>query len=110
MFIIIFININTNIGNIGGKVLNPVILPPQVCIIGISKFFDSVHVIPSKSEFEHSQAYHLIENKELCVVFNKAVNLCISADHRIIDGATVARFSELLKKYIENPLKIWVGH
>jgi len=101
----------SNIGNIGGKVLSPVIMPPQVCIIGISKIFDSVTVVPNKkSEFEDSQAYQLVENKELVVMFNKAVNLCISADHRIIDGATVARFSELLKTFVENPLKIWIGN
>jgi 2-oxoisovalerate dehydrogenase E2 component (dihydrolipoyl transacylase) len=100
----------SNIGNIGGKVLSPVIMPPQTCIIGISKMFDSVHVLPADSEYEHSQAYHLVEKKDLAVIFHKAVNLCISADHRIIDGATVARFSEILKTYIENPLKIWIGN
>ncbi len=100
----------SNIGNIGGKVLSPVIMPPQTCIIGISKMFDSVHVVPITSEYEESQAYHLVEKKDLAVIFHKAVNLCISADHRIIDGATVARFSELLKTYVENPLKIWIGN
>jgi 2-oxoisovalerate dehydrogenase E2 component (dihydrolipoyl transacylase) len=27
----------------------------------------------------------------------------VSADHRILDGATVARFCEKMKEYIENP-------
>jgi 2-oxoisovalerate dehydrogenase E2 component (dihydrolipoyl transacylase) len=98
----------SNIGNIGGKVLSPVILPPQTCIIGVSKFFDSITVLPKSSEVSESQAYHLVENKDLLVVFHKTVNICVSADHRILDGATVARFSSLFQSYIENPLKIWL--
>lgn len=100
----------SNIGNIGGKVLSPVIMPPQSCIIGISKIFDSITVMPQNKVHEDSQVYHLVENKDLAVVFHKTLNICISADHRILDGATVARFSESVKAYVENPLKIWLEH
>jgi 2-oxoisovalerate dehydrogenase E2 component (dihydrolipoyl transacylase) len=31
------------------------------------------------------------------------VNVSWAADHRVIDGATIARFSNLFKEYIENP-------
>jgi len=95
------------IGNIGGKVLSPVIMPPQACIIGISKFFDSVTVHPKHPEIlNDSQAYCNVEGKDITVIIHKTVNICISADHRIIDGATVARFAQQLKNYIENPLKL----
>ena len=98
----------SNIGNIGGKVLNPVILPPQACIIGISKILDAIKMIPRDEDREGSIVFHLVERKDVSVVFHKSMNMCISADHRIIDGATVARFSEVFRSYIENPLKILI--
>jgi 2-oxoisovalerate dehydrogenase E2 component (dihydrolipoyl transacylase) len=30
------------------------------------------------------------------------------ADHRVIDGATLARFSELWRSFVEQPLKLLV--
>jgi len=82
-------------------------MPPQACIIGISKFFDSMTVIPHDKDIQNdSQAYCKVEGKDLSVIIHKTVNICISADHRIIDGATVAKFSQNLRIYIENPLKL----
>ena len=88
--------------------LNPVILPPQACIIGISKILDAIKMIPRDEDREGSIVFHLVERKDVSVVFHKSMNMCISADHRIIDGATVARFSEVFRSYIENPLKILI--
>jgi len=33
----------------------------------------------------------------------EAINFSISADHRVIDGATCARFASKMKALIENP-------
>lgn len=36
------------------------------------------------------------------------VNVSWSADHRVIEGATMARFSNLWKSYLENPASMMV--
>ncbi|NP_001087792.1 dihydrolipoamide branched chain transacylase E2 L homeolog [Xenopus laevis] len=76
----------SNIGSIGGTYAKPVILPPEVAIGAIGK----VQVLPrfdSKGQ----------------VVKAQIINISWSADHRIIDGATMSRFSNLWKSYLENP-------
>nr|XP_033772114.1 lipoamide acyltransferase component of branched-chain alpha-keto acid dehydrogenase complex, mitochondrial [Geotrypetes seraphini] len=76
----------SNIGTIGGTYAKPVILPPEVAIGALGK----IQVLPrfnSKGE----------------VIKVQIMNVSWSADHRIIDGATMARFSNLWKSYLENP-------
>ena len=65
----------------------PTILRPQVAIIAIGK----TH---TKAEFDEAgDGFKPIE----------AMNFSISADHRVLDGATVARFGKRLKGLLENP-------
>lgn len=78
----------SNIGNIGGTYLFPVLMLPQVAIGAIGRMQrlprfaapDSLEVVPA----------HLL-------------NVSWAADHRVVDGATMARFSNLWKNYLENP-------
>ncbi|XP_040263579.1 lipoamide acyltransferase component of branched-chain alpha-keto acid dehydrogenase complex, mitochondrial [Bufo bufo] len=76
----------SNIGSIGGTYAKPVILPPEVAIGAIGK----LQVVP---RFDSRGQ----------VVKAQIVNISWSADHRIIDGATMSRFSNLWKSYLENP-------
>ncbi|EHB02161.1 Lipoamide acyltransferase component of branched-chain alpha-keto acid dehydrogenase complex, mitochondrial [Heterocephalus glaber] len=76
----------SNIGSIGGTYAKAVILPPEVAIGALG----SIQVLPrfnQKGEVYKAQI----------------MNVSWSADHRIIDGATMARFSNLWKSYLENP-------
>ncbi|KAG9415966.1 hypothetical protein AC1031_000357 [Aphanomyces cochlioides] len=76
----------SNIGSIGGTYMGPVIMVPQVAIGAIGK----IQTLPRF-------------NKAGEVVPVKIMNVSWSGDHRIIDGATMARFSTKWKNFLENP-------
>ncbi|XP_035826450.1 lipoamide acyltransferase component of branched-chain alpha-keto acid dehydrogenase complex, mitochondrial isoform X2 [Aplysia californica] len=76
----------SNIGAIGGTYARPVILPPNVAIGAIGKI-QTVPRFDSSGELIKSQI----------------MNVSWTADHRVIDGATMARFSNLWKQYLETP-------
>lgn len=75
----------SNIGSIGGTYMKPVILPPEVAIGALGK-------IQKLPRFDHD------DNVKVA----NMMSVSWSADHRVIDGATMARFSNLVKKYVEN--------
>merc|ERR1719443_157524 len=76
----------SNIGSIGGTYAKPVIMPPQVAIGAIGR----IQKLPRFDHHDNVVAAHIM-------------NVSWSADHRIIDGATMARFSNQMKTYVENP-------
>jgi len=79
----------TNIGSIGGTYAKPILYIPEVAILAIGR----MRKIPSFNE----------KNE---VIPKNIVELSWSADHRVIDGATIAKFSNLIKNYIENPFNM----
>lgn len=76
----------SNIGVIGGTYARPVILPPEVAIGALGK-------LQRLPRFDDKG--NVVSKEIMCVSW--------SADHRIIEGATMARFSNLWKSYLENP-------
>lgn len=76
----------TSIGSIGGLITTPIINHPEVGILGIGKIVrqpvldDSDHVRPAEM-----------------------VYLSYSFDHRVVDGALAAKFSNAVIKRLENP-------
>ncbi|XP_055364590.1 lipoamide acyltransferase component of branched-chain alpha-keto acid dehydrogenase complex, mitochondrial isoform X2 [Betta splendens] len=79
----------SNIGSIGGTYAKPVILPPEVAIGALGK----IQVLPRFNDGGQVIRAHIM-------------NVSWSADHRIIDGATMCRFSNLWREYLENPAKM----
>ncbi|KHJ47422.1 pyruvate dehydrogenase complex family protein [Trichuris suis] len=76
----------SNIGTIGGTYASPVLLPPQVTIGAIGR----IQLLPRYDEERRLQPTFI-----LCVSW--------SADHRVLDGAIVAKFSNIWKEYVETP-------
>ena len=75
----------SNIGSIGGTYASPIIMPPQVFIGALGS------IRPRLEKFNGE----IIEKQILTTGW--------SADHRLIDGATTARFVQRWKAILENP-------
>lgn len=76
----------SNIGNVGGTYLAPVIVDSQVAIVGIGR----ARKIPGY-------------NEKMEVVPKQVINTSWSGDHRVLDGMTLAQMAERFKQLLENP-------
>jgi 2-oxoisovalerate dehydrogenase E2 component (dihydrolipoyl transacylase) len=77
----------SNIGVLGGTVSTPVINKPEVAIVALGK----TQRLPRFDEHDQVQAVNVMQ-------------ISWSGDHRVIDGATMVRFNNVWKSYLENPL------
>lgn len=75
----------TNVGVIGGEEFTPIIEYPQVAILGIGRISETAEVVEGEVEPRTT------------------VKLSLSYDHRVIDGATAARFMNTVVENLENP-------
>uniref|UniRef100_A0A023FJY9 Dihydrolipoamide acetyltransferase component of pyruvate dehydrogenase complex n=1 Tax=Amblyomma cajennense TaxID=34607 RepID=A0A023FJY9_AMBCJ len=76
----------SNIGAVGGTYAKPVIARPMVCIGAIGM----IQKLPRFDAEDNLIKAHIMQ-------------VSWSADHRVIDGATMSRFSNLWKMYLETP-------
>ncbi|KAJ3337059.1 hypothetical protein HDU93_001682 [Gonapodya sp. JEL0774] len=78
----------SNIGNVGGGVVGPVVPPDTLAIVGVGAI-RRVPVVEGTGAEER-------------VVIRGAMTVSVSADHRVVDGATVARFVARWKEMVED--------
>lgn len=81
----------TNIGSVGGNYATPIINHPEVAILGMYKISDKPVMVNGK--FRPA----------------KVMNLTITADHRLIDGAVAANFLSSFIKKLENPSELMMN-
>lgn len=75
----------TNLGGIGGYAFTPIVNPPEVAILGVSK-------ASMEPVFQDDTFYARL-----------MMPVCVSYDHRLIDGADAARFLRWVCQALENP-------
>ena len=78
----------TNAGNIGGLFATPVINFPEVAICGVHAIKDAAIV------------------KDGAIVVGKKMYLSVSIDHRLVDGASGARWMNVVKEHLEQPWRL----
>ena len=74
----------SNIGSIGGTYVSPVIVSNEVAILGVGK----ARTVPAFDDKGN-------------VVRKEVMNFSWSADHRVVDGATMARCAEKVRRWVE---------
>lgn len=84
----------SNLGMYGVTEFSAIINPPQSCILAIGGA--EKKVVPNES-------YKGLEGEDKFKVVN-VMKVTISADHRVVDGATAAQWLQEFKALIENPL------
>lgn len=82
----------SNIGSIGGTYVAPVIVQSEVAILGVGK----ARTVPAFGEGGE-------------VIRREIMNFSWSADHRVVDGATMARMAERVRGLVEEPAGMLVG-
>ena len=80
----------SNLGGIGGTGFTPVVFPNNCAILGVSRA--SVQPVFQKDSGEFEP--RLI------------APLCVSYDHRVIDGAEAARFMRWICQGLEQPIQL----
>ncbi len=81
----------SNLGMFDVEEFIAIINPPQAAILAVGSIKD----VPVVQDGE--------------IVPGKRMNITLSADHRVTDGAEVARFMQTVKRYLENPLTMAFG-
>ncbi|MBK8831941.1 MAG: pyruvate dehydrogenase complex dihydrolipoamide acetyltransferase [Saprospiraceae bacterium] len=80
----------SNLGMFGIDEFTGIINPPDAAILAVGAIGEELSMVDGK------------------VTSSKIMKVTLSCDHRVIDGATGAKFLQTLKQYLENPVAMLV--
>ena len=75
----------TNFGAIGGEYATPIINYPETAILGLGAIKEKPRVVDGE------------------IVPRKVMTISLTIDHRVIDGAEAAGFTNTVIEYLESP-------
>lgn len=81
----------SNLGMFGVNNFSAIVNPPQACILAVSAAEKRV-VVNENATGDDSP-----------FMVSNLMNVTLSSDHRVVDGAVAAMWGKEFKKYIENP-------
>nr|WP_321500874.1 dihydrolipoamide acetyltransferase family protein [uncultured Dethiosulfovibrio sp.] len=76
----------SNLGMFGMRSFTPIVNPPESCILAVNAMEDRAVVVDGQ------------------VAVRTMTTLCLTADHRSVDGADAAKFLARLKELLESPV------
>ena len=75
----------TNLGMYGVDVFTPIVNPPETAILGVGRVVEKPIVVDGQ------------------IVARPVMQMSLTFDHRVVDGAPAAQFLQKIKKFLENP-------
>ena len=75
----------TNLGMYGVGVFTPIVNPPETAILGVGRVVEKPVVVDKQ------------------MVARPVMQLSLTFDHRVVDGAPAAEFLQKIKEFLENP-------
>jgi pyruvate/2-oxoglutarate dehydrogenase complex dihydrolipoamide acyltransferase (E2) component len=78
----------SNAGSLGAYMNTPQINPPQTAILGVCKIFEDAGVVDGE------------------VVPRRYMHLCLTYDHRVVEGAEAVGFLQSVKSKLESPKSV----
>jgi pyruvate dehydrogenase E2 component (dihydrolipoamide acetyltransferase) len=82
----------SNLGMFGVKQFAAIVNPPQSCILAVGTVRNEVKKGEAEGDFQEA----------------KIMNVTLSCDHRVVDGAVGAKWLQEFKALIENPLQMLI--
>ena len=80
----------SNLGMFGIEEFTAIINPPDSCILAVGSIMEKA----------------VVRNGELAI--GNIMKVTLSCDHRVVDGATGAKFLQTLKMILEEPIRLVV--